>query len=877
MSKFKKKNKALIVVLVLVSIGITTVFYNINVFRKAHGITVITSSVKNNASIKLVYETNKNMFYESTLGIDGGNEYRESFIQMGEYPIYSLTISASSSINIQGIVVSGQNTYIKYSLKDIQTFLSNEAGGEEAVLSKNKTLTIKNIAQNRSARLLKILSAFLGFVLCLVVFIFLYLCYVFIPLFYKRYKTIARRKRIYIPTISVVSIVIAFVLITLLINLNAFVLSIFFPPNYVELNIEAKGDFPAAVFFNVGKGYKPNQMAHLNIKKNLSNYKIALPRKRVKALRLDIIKETRIKLNSISVIEKTKTNLLNANSLITALASYANMNVDKQKYSLVCDAKGDSYMDFFGIKAEKPKKNELYYFLLTFFTIAESIVITTILLLGARKLRRLYKDKIVETSEEILSLAYFFTPKIRLSYSTVFFILGLSFGLAICFINAPFQVPDEQAHFVRAYQLSKPSIFPEKIGNKFGAFVPQNMVDMLKNTMRITRDTSRKLNPDEIITYLTNNSQSTDVFLYEEIFSPIPKDTIVYIPQAVGIKIASLLNLSPLAMLYASRTANLFVFVLLIFFGIRFLPYGKPFAFVIALMPMSLYLGASASYDSLIIASSFLYISLVLRCIHSPAFRVKKRDIISLMVLAIIITAGKYLYALVVASALIIPPKRFSSLKKYAIVMALFAITVFTTYNITTKIDRRFSHTEETAEENKYNSEDSPIEKNWNIVFESPQIFLEIVLNSIQRYGKIYLNQFVGVFGWLDTPLNKDFVNIYLVLLILSLIVERKKAYRIMLWHRLLSFFVFSIIALGVFAAMYIWSTPASYPTVIGAQGRYFIPPSLLLLSIFAVKMPVFDYRVKYIAKAVLILSVTVVLVFSLLTILNRFYAFDAT
>src|ERR1700685_264893 len=60
----------------------------------------------------------------------------------------------------------------------------------------------------------------------------------------------------------------------------------------------------------------------------------------------------------------------------------------------------------------------------------------------------------------------------------VFPILALVFGLSLSFLTAPFQAPDEPAHFFRAYQISEGAFLPQYRDHRGGGELPASLAEV---------------------------------------------------------------------------------------------------------------------------------------------------------------------------------------------------------------------------------------------------------------------------------------------------------------------------------------------------------------------------------------------------------------
>ena len=77
---------------------------------------------------------------------------------------------------------------------------------------------------------------------------------------------------------------------------------------------------------------------------------------------------------------------------------------------------------------------------------------------------------------------------------------------------------------------------------------------------------------------------------------------LAYVPQALGFTLARVLGLNSIALLYLGRFLNLLLFAAVGVLTIKRLPFGKNVFFGVSILPMSLHLAASLSYDVVILA-----------------------------------------------------------------------------------------------------------------------------------------------------------------------------------------------------------------------------------------------------------------------------------
>ena len=121
-------------------------------------------------------------------------------------------------------------------------------------------------------------------------------------------------------------------------------------------------------------------------------------------------------------------------------------------------------------------------------------------------------------------------------------------------------------------------------------------------------------------------------------YPPVNTTPAAYVPQAIGISLARLLGLGSTALLFLGRLCNLLFFTGLTWLAMRRLPFGKEVLFGTALLPMTLHLSASFSYDVLIMGCMFWFTAVCLDLAYRQE-RVRVRDVV---LLAALMADGKH-------------------------------------------------------------------------------------------------------------------------------------------------------------------------------------------------------------------------------------------
>jgi uncharacterized membrane protein len=444
----------------------------------------------------------------------------------------------------------------------------------------------------------------------------------------------------------------------------------------------------------------------------------------------------------------------------------------------------------------------------------------------------------------------------------VFLIIGLIFGVAFLFITPPFQVPDEAQHFYKSLYLSEGHILPEEDGNVYGLIIPESAFQLFSKFFDIGVNPEIKIKPSNITSLvnapLNNDNKNFNHMSYVSIisYSPIP-----YLASTFFILIGKLLNCSPIILMYLGRLANLFLYLLIVFYAIKNTPIQKWVFLLLALMPMTLYEAASLSADSFTIAISILTISMFFKLAFDPGKKtVNNRDISILLILAILIGLSKQIYLVLLLLFFVIPSHKFKNIKNRFmsfIFILLPVILIVCSWSLFTS---------------GFYEPLSGISILGQISFmlSNPITFLQIFLNSLTNHNTWYLVSFVGYFGWLSTPLPSALVYLYIIFLLLTSLID-ESIVTITIKQKFISLATLIISLTSIFVLEYITWTQVGNGIIEGVQGRYFIPIAPLLFLLF------YNDKIKINKKEfywVIIMFLIITLLISLKIIIERFYIF---
>lgn len=455
-------------------------------------------------------------------------------------------------------------------------------------------------------------------------------------------------------------------------------------------------------------------------------------------------------------------------------------------------------------------------------------------------------------------------PQLSKTPEKAFLIIGLFFGIIFLLIVPPFQVPDEPAHFFRAYQISEGKLIAEKRENTTGGVIPKSLFDsmMIWDNLKFHPEikTSKKQLFETFNISLEKREKQFASFPNTALYSPIP-----YFPQAVGIGIGRAFYLSPVILMYLGRLANLVTSVAITFFAIKIIPAFKWVFFLIALTPMATFQRASLSSDSFINSISILLIATIV----SYAFDTSKKNVFTanvvvLCLLSILLSLSKQAYFIIPFLCFLIPKYKIGNKTKYFIIcLSLILTSVFAWISWSLVIKEIYV---------PLRIDFPTVGEQSHFILSHPVKFALILLNDFNVNIEAYLKQFIGVLGWLDTPLPSILYISYAPILLFIALIDNCTNVIIMLKDKLIILAVLLSSIFLIYLLTYLsWSSVVGQEVIEGIQGRYFIPLAPLLLLLFYNKKISLDIRSENLSSVIVSYSLFA-LTISLSAIMNRYY-----
>lgn len=399
------------------------------------------------------------------------------------------------------------------------------------------------------------------------------------------------------------------------------------------------------------------------------------------------------------------------------------------------------------------------------------------------------------------------------SIEKIFVVFVLVLGMAYMLVLPAESAPDEDRHIISAYSVSN-----VLLGG------PENEESLVyfreKDLSGLYDEYPNAATYKSLYTNLFTDSENEDYVLVTEDFI-IKTPFWTYLPQALGISLGRILDCNGTITILLGRMFSLLFYVVVTYFSIKIIPFGKMILFAVSLLPMTLELVASYSYDMLILSLTFLFIALMCRLIFSKEV-LEIKDIAAPTIVFALLAPHKYVYILLVLLVVLLPGEKYKAKKEKWISAGIMFSAIIVVLLLLRAGGQRIyvpgsgSNDYRTLEYCLYNLK------------EVISIYFTTVLSEMSYY----LAGMVGMaLGWLELAMPVEILLLSVFMLFLATI-KTDSEDKVTINNR--HYFVFLLCAFGVFMAtltamLFVW-TPSTSNRIEGVQGRYFLPVLPLLL-----------------------------------------------
>jgi len=396
---------------------------------------------------------------------------------------------------------------------------------------------------------------------------------------------------------------------------------------------------------------------------------------------------------------------------------------------------------------------------------------------------------------------------------------------AISQLIPPFQSPDEDAHVKRAYLLGHGQIWlSTPAQSPTGGLIDQGLLQLMGQFDGLPFHAEKKLSANEL--YEAGQVRWQGAYSFSPTSAISHYFPFLYAPQALGLRIGEILNLSVLHSYQLAKLFALLAACVLIYWALSIYPFSLA-VLGLFVLPMSLFQMGSASLDGIAHAMSLFVIALFLRISHQSNAKQASSGAVNSSAWPGILLA--LCIALLTSSRMQLLPLLFllwscsrqTGQKKYLYYAA--AVGIFTLswilLSITTVVDT------------KVTTSLTPIQA-ISFYLAHPITGVQVLFSTLTNLAilKSYATSFIGVLGWLDASLPKAQYGLLGALLVFLVALCFSWRPQGLSKHHQVVLVLCAVCSMGiVFAALLIQWTPHPATVILGVQGRYFFVPALLI------------------------------------------------
>jgi len=392
----------------------------------------------------------------------------------------------------------------------------------------------------------------------------------------------------------------------------------------------------------------------------------------------------------------------------------------------------------------------------------------------------------------------------------IFLLLATSTVAFLSVCTPPFQTPDEDVHLLRSYQVSNGVLF-----HGDGGEIDEGIGEAISHYSQLPHNTEAKTTAADKDAAAGVKWTGRRVYIHFATSSYAPTG---YIPQAFGVALGRLMDLSVIDTLTLSRLLNGALAISISTLALCWCRRGKLLMFAILMMPMTMSLYGSCNQDASTISLACLALAIFSRQIEDGRPLSSRMTIVLVLVLSIVSVArppyGALLLLLLVPGML----PRWGKLPAWLTGLGLVGIPIALTLAwwlasiLSTKTKYMLPGISGTVD---------PGLQLLSII-QHPGVLLHALFHL-----QLYVTCIAGIIanlGWLDMKLPFFYYLVMTPVLLIAMIGEMAYKGRFKSSAMTVMFLAILCGAAGVVLSAYLLWDPVGSTILQGVQGRYFIP-----------------------------------------------------
>ncbi len=449
----------------------------------------------------------------------------------------------------------------------------------------------------------------------------------------------------------------------------------------------------------------------------------------------------------------------------------------------------------------------------------------------------------------------------------IFLLFGIITGIMFVFLMPPFNVPDEGAHYLKAYSMTmskkeNKQFLTEKNTANTTIYIPETMAITMHNYIQDLHSINYKTSIKTMLGDFNRNIDDDKGERYQHwIGNTYHLSKFCYILSALSIKITRILNLSVIFSVLLARLFNLIFFITLIYKSISKMTKFKNTILISSLLPITLQQAAAINQDSITNTLCLTLIAIILTKIFDKQKEYNFKEYIIIAILAVGLSFCKLVYFPILFLLFLIPFRKFKNNKtKYLIISIILTTNLIITF-INIKQMNLFSLTN--------TSEYYSIKT----IINEPIRTFKIILNTcINRFNLDILGGLINGFGYSTKWMNNLFsfvISTIFILLYFSANNDEAQKKDISIKKRFIFIIIFITIFGFIYGSLLVGYSSINTDIIQGLQSRYFIPLIPILLCIITNNNIKLNFRNNDLINNILLL---IVFFATIVTIIHGFY-----
>ncbi len=414
----------------------------------------------------------------------------------------------------------------------------------------------------------------------------------------------------------------------------------------------------------------------------------------------------------------------------------------------------------------------------------------------------------------------------------LYLLIGLTVGCLFLFLIPPFMTPDENTHIRAGYYVS----------NYFLGLSPGSLEsnEIVMRPCDANLEIKNEGTREDYNYYLSELWQGkNDSNLVTLNFDLNMNSWLgVYAISAAGIALARIMGLAAIPTILLGTLFNTVFFVMVTYYCLKKLPFGKMILFTVALFPMTLQQVNSMSYDNLLFAAIFVITALSLHWRYSGD-NIKISEVIIFLLASIVllgVKGGAYALIIMLPFLLYLRTDLFT-LKR--LVMLGGALLLVGGAFILVFGGQVSGYIEQINNPNLPAAYISYANEYGYSLYElcHPLSNLGTLFLNTLKDGSWYIKTMGGMLlGWLNISIGGNYILLYYVVLGLAMVRKENEITCLRNWERVVIWGSCVICTGLICLSMLLYWTPHSVHKISGIQGRYFLPLLPMIAYTFRLK-----------------------------------------